>query len=150
MQGIRPIMITGDHKDTAIAIALELGIIKDETQAITGSMLNEMSDEEFEKNIEKYSVYARVQPEHKVRIVNTWKKKGKISAMTGDGVNDAIAALKIGDYAKAADLTALAARVDTLEKSPAAGITAEKIAAWDAKQNAGNYVDQTAYDTKIS
>ena len=87
--GIRPIMITGDHKDTAIAIALELGIIKDETQAITGSMLNEMSDEEFEKNIEKYSVYARVQPEHKVRIVNTWKKKGKISAMTGDGVNDA-------------------------------------------------------------
>ena len=87
--GIRPIMITGDHKDTAIAIALELGIIKNEKEAITGSMLNEMSDKEFENNIEKYSVYARVQPEHKVRIVNTWKKKGKISAMTGDGVNDA-------------------------------------------------------------
>lgn len=87
--GIRPIMITGDHKDTAVAIAMELGIIKDSTEAITGAMLNEMDDEEFEKNIEKYSVYARVQPEHKVRIVNTWKKKGKISAMTGDGVNDA-------------------------------------------------------------
>ena len=87
--GIRPIMITGDHKDTAIAIALELGIIKNEKEAITGSMLNEMNNNEFENNIEKYSVYARVQPEHKVRIVNTWKKKGKISAMTGDGVNDA-------------------------------------------------------------
>ncbi|WP_419750399.1 calcium-translocating P-type ATPase, PMCA-type [Terrisporobacter petrolearius] len=87
--GIRPIMITGDHKDTAIAIAMELGIIKDGSEAITGAMLNEISDEQFEKDIEKYSVYARVQPEHKVRIVNTWKKKGKISAMTGDGVNDA-------------------------------------------------------------
>lgn len=87
--GIRPIMITGDHKDTAVAIAMELGIIKDSSQAITGAMLSEMDDEEFEKNIEKYSVYARVKPEHKVRIVNTWKKKGKISAMTGDGVNDA-------------------------------------------------------------
>ena len=87
--GIRPIMITGDHKDTAIAIAMELGIIKNADEAITGVMLNDMTDEEFEKNIEKYSVYARVQPEHKVRIVNTWKKKGKISAMTGDGVNDA-------------------------------------------------------------
>nr|WP_276632190.1 HAD-IC family P-type ATPase [Terrisporobacter hibernicus] len=87
--GIRPIMITGDHKDTAVAIAMELGIIKDGSEAITGAMLNEISDEEFEKDIEKYSVYARVQPEHKVRIVNTWKKIGKISAMTGDGVNDA-------------------------------------------------------------
>ena len=87
--GIRPIMITGDHKDTAVAIAMELGIIKDSSEAITGAMLNEISDDEFEKSIEKYSVYARVQPEHKVRIVNTWKKKGKISAMTGDGVNDA-------------------------------------------------------------
>ncbi|WP_018589607.1 calcium-translocating P-type ATPase, PMCA-type [Terrisporobacter glycolicus] len=87
--GIRPIMITGDHKDTAVAIAIELGIITGSSEAITGAMLNEISDEEFEKDIEKYSVYARVQPEHKVRIVNTWKKKGKISAMTGDGVNDA-------------------------------------------------------------
>lgn len=87
--GIRPIMITGDHKDTAVAIALELGMIKNSNEAITGAMLNEMNDEEFENNIEKYSVYARVQPEHKVRIVNTWKKKEKICAMTGDGVNDA-------------------------------------------------------------
>ncbi len=87
--GIRPIMITGDHKDTAIAIALELGIISDRAQAITGSELNDMTDEELDNNIEKYSVYARVQPEHKVRIVKAWQKKGKITAMTGDGVNDA-------------------------------------------------------------
>ena len=87
--GIRPIMITGDHKDTAIAIAMELGIITDPSQAITGLDLNELSDEEFDRSIENYSVYARVQPEHKVRIVNAWKKKGKITAMTGDGVNDA-------------------------------------------------------------
>ena len=87
--GIRPIMITGDHKDTAVAIAMELGIIKDASQAITGAQRNEMSDEEFNKNIENYSVYARVQPEHKVRIVNGWKAKGMITAMTGDGVNDA-------------------------------------------------------------
>ncbi len=87
--GIKPIMITGDHIDTAVAIALELGIITDKSQAITGAMLNDISDEQFEKDIEKYSVYARVQPEHKVRIVTTWKKKGYITAMTGDGVNDA-------------------------------------------------------------
>ena len=87
--GIRPIMITGDHKDTAVAIALELGIITDASQAITGAELNAISDEDFEKAIEKYSVYARVQPEHKVRIVAAWKKKGMITAMTGDGVNDA-------------------------------------------------------------
>ena len=87
--GIRAIMITGDHKDTAVAIALQLGIITDESQAITGAQLNEISDEEFQKKIEQYSVYARVQPEHKVRIVNAWKSKGMITAMTGDGVNDA-------------------------------------------------------------
>ena len=87
--GIRPIMITGDHRDTAAAIAMELGIISDPGQAITGAQLNDMSDDEFLKNIEKYSVYARVQPEHKVRIVNGWKSKGMITAMTGDGVNDA-------------------------------------------------------------
>lgn len=87
--GIRPIMITGDHKDTAVAIAKELGIITDETSAITGAELNKLSDEELDKEIEKYSVYARVQPEHKVRIVKAWKAKGKITAMTGDGVNDA-------------------------------------------------------------
>lgn len=87
--GIRPIMITGDHKDTAVAIAMELGIIENASQAITGSELSEMSDEEFEKRVGDFSVYARVQPEHKVRIVNAWRKKGCVTAMTGDGVNDA-------------------------------------------------------------
>ena len=94
--GIRPVMITGDHKDTAVAIAKELGIITDENQAITGAELSKMSDEDLEADIVSYSVYARVQPEHKVRIVNTWKKHGKITAMTGDGVNDA-PALKSAD-----------------------------------------------------
>ena len=87
--GITPIMITGDHIDTASAIGRELGILREGKQAITGAMLNELSDEEFEKEIENISVYARVQPEHKVRIVNMWKKKGYVTAMTGDGVNDA-------------------------------------------------------------
>ncbi len=87
--GIRPIMITGDHKDTAVAIALELGIIKDKSEAITGAELDEISDEDFKEKVTQYSVYARVQPEHKVRIVNAWKSRGMITAMTGDGVNDA-------------------------------------------------------------
>ena len=87
--GIRPIMITGDHIDTAVAIAMQLGVITDPSQAILGSVLDTLSDEEFEQVIGNYSVYARVQPEHKVRIVNTWKKLGKVCAMTGDGVNDA-------------------------------------------------------------
>lgn len=87
--GIRPIMITGDHKDTAVAIAKELGVIDDESGAITGTELNKISDDDFINDIEKYSVYARVQPEHKVRIVKTWKAKNMITAMTGDGVNDA-------------------------------------------------------------
>ncbi len=87
--GIRPIMITGDHKDTAVAIAMELGIITSAEQAITGAELDGISDEDFETAVEQYSVYARVQPEHKTRIVNAWKKKGKVTAMTGDGVNDA-------------------------------------------------------------
>ena len=87
--GVRAIMITGDHKDTAVAIANQLGILGEGQQAITGAQLNELSDEELAENIEKYSVYARVQPEHKVRIVSAWKAKGKITAMTGDGVNDA-------------------------------------------------------------
>lgn len=94
--GIRPIMITGDHRDTAVAIAKELGIITDESQAITGAEISRMSDEEFDEKVVQYSVYARVQPEHKVRIVNAWKKRGKITAMTGDGVNDA-PALKSAD-----------------------------------------------------
>jgi len=87
--GIRPIMITGDHVDTAVAIAKELGIITEDTYAITGSKLNDMTDEEFEKEFRNISVYARVQPEHKTRIVNAWRKAGYVTAMTGDGVNDA-------------------------------------------------------------
>lgn len=87
--GIRAIMITGDHIDTAVAIAKDLGLLKDATGAILGSALNNMTDEELDQVIENYSVYARVQPEHKVRIVEAWKRKGKITAMTGDGVNDA-------------------------------------------------------------
>ena len=87
--GIRPIMITGDHIDTAVAIARELGILQDASQAVMGSALDVMSDEQLDAAVEQYSVYARVQPEHKVRIVEAWKRKGKITAMTGDGVNDA-------------------------------------------------------------
>ena len=87
--GIRPIMITGDHRDTAAAIALTLGIIHDASEAITGAQLDEIDDATFEKTVGQYSVYARVQPEHKVRIVNAWRKNGFITAMTGDGVNDA-------------------------------------------------------------
>lgn len=87
--GIRPIMITGDHKDTAVAIAKELGIITDASQAITGAELDAVSDEEICEVVKKYGVYARVQPEHKTRIVTAWKANGAITAMTGDGVNDA-------------------------------------------------------------
>ena len=87
--GVRPVMITGDHINTATAIAKELGIITDASQAITGAMLDEYTDEEFAKIVDRYSVYARVQPEHKVKIVNAWRSRGCITAMTGDGVNDA-------------------------------------------------------------
>ena len=87
--GIRPIMITGDHIDTAVAIASDVGILTDDTRAITGSQLSEMSDEEFAKVFKEISVYARVQPEHKTRIVNAWRNAGYVTAMTGDGVNDA-------------------------------------------------------------
>ena len=87
--GVRPVMITGDHKDTAVAIAKELGIIEDASQAVTGSALDDLSDEELDEAVENFGVYARVQPEHKVRIVNAWRRKGAITAMTGDGVNDA-------------------------------------------------------------
>lgn len=87
--GIRPVMITGDHKDTAVAIAKELGIVEDSSQAITGAELEKISDEDICEAVKKYGVYARVQPEHKTRIVNAWKKNGCIVAMTGDGCNDA-------------------------------------------------------------
>ena len=87
--GIKTVMITGDHKITAIAIAKSLGILENEDEALTGLELEEMSDEELTKNIRKYSVYARVSPEHKVRIVKAWQANGEIVAMTGDGVNDA-------------------------------------------------------------
>ena len=87
--GIRPIMITGDHVDTAVAIAKELGIITEDTYAITGAQLNDMDDEEFASKFKNISVYARVQPEHKTRIVNAWRGAGYVTAMTGDGVNDA-------------------------------------------------------------
>ena len=87
--GIRPIMITGDHIDTAVAIARELGILGEGDRAVTGAQLSAMSDEEFAKEFTRISVYARVQPEHKTRIVNAWRKAGYITAMTGDGVNDA-------------------------------------------------------------
>ncbi|OUO33724.1 cation-translocating P-type ATPase [Olsenella sp. An290] len=87
--GVRTVMITGDHIDTAFAIAKNLGIATDRSQAITGAELDKMSEDELDRNIERYCVYARVQPEHKTRIVEAWKSKDKIVAMTGDGVNDA-------------------------------------------------------------
>ena len=87
--GIRPIMITGDHKDTATAIAKDLGILEPGQLAITGAELDAIPDEDFAQDVRRYSVYARVQPENKVRIVNAWKNAGMVTAMTGDGVNDA-------------------------------------------------------------
>ena len=87
--GIRAVMITGDHIDTAVAIAKDLGIVSDASQAITGAQLDKISDEEFKTRVKDISVYARVQPEHKARIVDAWKSLGNIVAMTGDGVNDA-------------------------------------------------------------
>ena len=92
--GIRPVMITGDHKITAMAIATQLGILDESGIAIEGSDVEKMTQEQLNENVEKYSVYARVSPEHKVRIVSAWQSRGKIVAMTGDGVNDAPALKK--------------------------------------------------------
>lgn len=102
--GIRPVMITGDHKLTAVAIAKELDIFRDGDLALTGADLDAMSQEQLENGIEQYSVYARVSPEHKMRIVQAWQKRGRVVAMTGDGVNDA-PALKTADIGCAMGIT---------------------------------------------
>jgi len=102
--GITPIMITGDHKNTAVAIAKELGIATDISQSLTGAEIDELSDKEFSENIGKYKVFARVSPEHKVKIVRAFKEKGNIVSMTGDGVNDA-PSLKFADIGVAMGIT---------------------------------------------
>ena len=102
--GIRPVMITGDHKVTAMAIATELGILDESGEAIEGSDVENMTQEQLNESVERYSVYARVSPEHKVRIVNAWQSRGKIVAMTGDGVNDA-PALKTANIGCAMGIT---------------------------------------------
>ena len=102
--GIRPVMITGDHIVTATAIAKQLGILNDESEALTGAQLAEIPDDEFDKTVQNYSVYARVTPHDKLRIVNAWQKKGDVVAMTGDGVNDA-PALKTADIGCAMGIT---------------------------------------------
>ena len=105
--GILPIMITGDHKDTAVAIAKDLGIITDASQAIEGSALDDISDEELIDMVEQYRVYARVQPEHKARIIRAWKAREMVTAMTGDGVNDA-PSIKAADIGIAMGITGTA------------------------------------------
>ena len=117
--GIKTVMITGDHKITAIAIAKSLGILQSEEEALTGAELEKMSDEDLTKNIRKYSVYARVSPEHKVRIVKAWQANGEVVAMTGDGVNDILAmkeadcSIAIGSGSDAARGTAQVVLLDS-------------------------------------
>ena len=110
-------MITGDHKVTAAAIAKRIGILKEESEACEGSQIDRMSDEELKDFVEGISVYARVSPEHKIRIVRAWQEKGNIVSMTGDGVNDA-PALKQADVGVAMGITGSEVSKDAASDDP--------------------------------